>query len=652
MQVLLCGHRSFAARGLESALAATGHEVTLFSRGPLERNGNVVTGPVEKLHENPHLQQSFDTVVNYIMLKDDAIEPNLVFADSLLRFCAERKVPHLVHISSISSYKASAQLIDEDAEVEPNPLKKGPYGAVKTATDHALLKNLPATVKLTLVRPGFVLGPGLINPIIGTAARLPWNRLLVIGNAQSVIPMIARDTVSEAIVQLVANPPAEKVEVINLVSANSPTRKKFLEACCRRLGIAEGVTAMPVPIWYAIAIGGEMVARAIGQGKLAPYSKLVARLPRQRFDATKSQRRLRMDFTTDWENLLAQSLDAQEQNYTLPPPPPARIEIRANEIAFIGFGRIVKQRHLPALKKHGFSGELRAYDLNASTVDDVQVRAISDPIEPADLFVVATPGPAHIKAIPLLANVPGTVLVEKPLCYSAQELDAFNDFAASRDKPLYVCHNYRYKKNVLAMTSHLRQFNPGRLRHATVHFRSPPVSNDGAAWLRNERAAGTLLMDYALHFVDIACMFGESAWQIDNIRHEINSQSQTSLIEGHLSGAYSVSLLLRQGFGPRRARVVFDFENYSTALSFFPDTFAAYMADDNSWLYKREARANFRATVRKVADKLLSRDSDPSHAIVFAGAADNAEYVAPLKLERLRNFYQLLFGIAQRVYET
>jgi predicted dehydrogenase len=243
------------------------------------------------------------------------------------------------------------------------------------------------------------------------------------------------------------------------------------------------------------------------------------------------------------------------------------------------------------------------------------------------------------------------VLIEKPLCYSAGELQKFEDFAAHRDKPLYVCHNYRYKKNILALLAHLRKYNPGKLHHAAVHFRSPAVSNDSAAWLRNERVARTLLMDYALHFVDIACMFGASPWKIDSIRHALNSHNQTSVIEGHFSGDYSISMLLRQGFGPRRARVIFEFENYSTAVSFFPDTFAAYMADDNSWLYKREARANFRATITKVADKMLGRDSDASHAIVFAGAAANADYVEPLRLDRLKNFYELLFDIAQRVYE-
>src|SRR5262249_30683009 len=125
-------------------------------------------------------------------------------------------------ISSISSYKASVKVVHEEAEIETEPQRKGPYGALKTATDLRLIDTVPKELKLSLVRPGFVLGAGLLSPIVGTAARLPWNRVLVIGNAQTVIPLIARDSVNEAIVQLVGNPPAEHIERIILVSPNSP----------------------------------------------------------------------------------------------------------------------------------------------------------------------------------------------------------------------------------------------------------------------------------------------------------------------------------------------------------------------------------------------------------------------------------------------
>jgi predicted dehydrogenase/nucleoside-diphosphate-sugar epimerase len=654
MKVLLCGHRSFAARGLLAALRNAGHDVTCFSRGPLGRQGNVVTGPIDGIAENPCLTGPFDTVVNYILLKDEPPAANVAFVERLIRLCTDAGVRHLVHLSSISSYAASVTHVTEDAPTEEVPERKGPYGSLKVATDHAILKGLPQGMKLSLVRPGFVLGPGLVNPIVGTAARLPWNRLLLIGNARSTIPIVARDTVNEAIVRLVGDPPEAPREVVLLAAPNSPTRRDFLDACCSRLGAGRGVTTLPVPAWYVIAVGAECAARVLGQGQMKPYSKLVGRLPNQTFDATRSAERLKMDLATDWPSLLTRSMDAQDPAIPIPQPPAGPIRLTAGRVSFIGFGRIVRQKHLPSLRKHGFAGEICAYDLHpADDVDGVPVRALTSTNRPfdSDLTIVATPGPAHVDAIEHLASAGGPVLVEKPLAYQPEDLAAWLRFAAARDAPVFVCHNYRYKENVLRMMAHLRAYNPGRLRHVTLSFRSPPVANDSATWLRNERRARTLLMDYALHFVDIACMFGAEPWRVDTARHELNQNGETSVIEAHLSGTYSVNLLLRQGFGPRATRVTFEFENHTTNLGFFPDTFTAKMADDNPWQYKEEARSSRKATVRKVLDKLTSRDADQSHARVIAGAAQaDGTGIADLRVERLAPFYEVLFDLAERVY--
>ena len=51
-KVLFCGHRSFAAQGLQASLEEYGHEVFTFSRGPLMREVRQITGPVKELAEN------------------------------------------------------------------------------------------------------------------------------------------------------------------------------------------------------------------------------------------------------------------------------------------------------------------------------------------------------------------------------------------------------------------------------------------------------------------------------------------------------------------------------------------------------------------------------------------------------------------------
>jgi len=658
MRVLLCGHRSFAAQGLLEALRSAGHDVTTFGRGPVGQSGNAVTGPVDQIDANPHLVGHLDTVINYIVLKDHPVDPNIDYIKSLLRFCEKATVGHLIHISSISSYRSSVRFVDEQSEIETVPLRKGPYGSLKAATDLHLMRHCPKSLKISFVRPGFILGPTVDNPIIGTAARLPSNKLLVIGNGRSILPVISRETVNAAVIKLVNEPPAQ-TESLLLCSPDSPTRVEFLEACCRDLGMGTGVVRFHPALWWMVAVGSEVAARLIGQGQLKPFNKLSARIPLQRFNPAQSQRRLGLDFRVDWRPLLRQSIEGQKPNFdlnelALPADSAARDSMsRSNNVTFVGFGRIVQQKHLPALKRLGFGGKVVAYDPHPRpSGNGVQIEPIQGAqFKNSDLFVIASPGPAHTAAIEQLQPAQGAVLVEKPLCYTSGELARWEEFGLQRTRTLAVCHNYRFKKNVLEMIRFLQQYNAGRLRHVSIDFQSPSVSADSAAWLRDERRARTLLMDYSLHFLDLACMFCTKPWAVQGIRHELNSSGQTSLIEGRLESDYSVAFCLRQGLAPRRARIWFAFQNYSVSLGFFPETFVPHMSNDNPWLHKREAKASRRATIRKVFDKLLNRDSDHSHALAYSAVmACEDGNACSLSLPGLRSFYTAMFEISRQVY--
>jgi predicted dehydrogenase len=203
----------------------------------------------------------------------------------------------------------------------------------------------------------------------------------------------------------------------------------------------------------------------------------------------------------------------------------------------------------------------------------------------------------------------------------------------------------------MAMLAHLEAYNPGRLLHVEVNYQSPSVSLHSPAWRRDERGSQTLLLDYSLHYLDVAMMFARSAWDIKDLRWELNYQGQTGLIEGRIaSGTYPVSFLLRQGFITRRARILFTFENYLCSIGFFPDTFVPHMSFDSWSLYTKESRANFRATAGKVVNKLTKRESDNSHALAMMGALGDRRLSRSLALSNLGEVYRLLFKIGRQVY--
>jgi nucleoside-diphosphate-sugar epimerase len=652
---LLCGHKSFAARGLDELLRRAGHEVVCFTRGPEGASGDEVTGGVLEIADHPALARPFDVVVNFIVLKNESVEQNEQFARAPLDRCRASEVKHLVHISSISVYAAAERLVREETPIETDPGRKGAYGGWKVGAEWQLLDHRPPQLRLSLVRPGFILAAGLLSPMPGVGLKLPDNRLLAIGNARSVLPVVTREQVHRAVATIVELPAGEGAEVFLLAAADSPRRDDYLELCCRVLGAGLGVVRVPVPLWMMAAVGGEMLVRALGQAQLRPYVKIAGACRYQRFDPQKTERRLGMRFSVDLGHELSRSIDGQSCNLELPyerlPEAPS---LAARSVSVLGYGRIVQQRHLPALDRLGFAGRLHGYDVR-SFRDDARghfVRSLEEAaVEEADIHVVASPGPVHAQAIEPLRRAPGAVIVEKPLALGEADLKRWLEFAAERKTPTLVCHNYRFKDNVAKMMGFVRQYNPGRLLHVHVHFESPPVAQEPLPWIRDERRARTLLMDYGLHFLDLACMFGAGDWKVDHVHHELDGLGGTGLIRGALSADnYGVSLLLRQGYGRRSAQVVYTFQNYSVRLGFFPDTFDAWQANDNPWLWLAAGVRATRSVAIKIRDKLTGRDSDRSHAMVYVAAERGGSLADAVTVERLAPFYRAMFDLGDRVY--
>jgi len=652
-EILICGHRSFAATGLDERLQSLGHRVTCFTRGPLGRDGQTVTGPVSTLYKNPHLNRPFDTVINYIMIKNGTIQQNEEYTQALLKLCQQRSIRRLVHVSSISVYADRAGTVNEASPCERNASRKGSYGALKVASEISLLQHRPPGLKLSLVRPGFILGKGLDDPIVGMAYRFPWNRLLILGNGSAQVPLTSRHLLNLSMAEIVESVPQDDVEVFLIADSNSPTRAEYLEDCCKIIGCAERTIRLPRWTWFATAMGVSLVEAVLRPKKrLSPPLRTACQ--HRTYDATITEQRLNMRLAVDWKNEIRHSMPDQTPNFELPYTQLPHSTITAQKITYIGFGRVVQSLHLPALRQLAYVDNIVAYDLEARRDNSgIAVQSIRGAkLDPSDLFVVASPGPAHGEALELLGVARGPVLVEKPLCLNRTDLGRWAQMSRRRGHDVSVCHNYRFKANVAAMMRHLSRFNPGRLHHVQVHLQCPPVRNDGAHWLRDERRARSLLMDYGIHFLDLACMLCTNEWKVDGVRIALDGHGHTNLIEGRLTcSEYSVSYVLRQGFMPRRARIEYTFQNYMVSLGFFPETFTSQTSHDNPIVYGQQQRELARATRNKILEKLTRRSHDCSHAMAYVAATQADRKLAQcISLNRVRSFYEVLLRLADRVY--
>ena len=211
-KVLICGHRSFVASGIEKLLNAECIEYDVFSRGEEKRCGNIVTGDVLKMAKNAFLD-TYDMVVNFIIIKDKSIEDNIAYIKSLIDFCKKVGVKNLIHISSISVYPADVDYVDEESPIESNPVKKGTYGSVKVAVDQYLMSQ-KWPFEITFVRPGFIISDEKKPLMDGIIMKLPVVGGILMGDDRTSLPLIEKKKIHEALIRIINAKKKQKVYLL------------------------------------------------------------------------------------------------------------------------------------------------------------------------------------------------------------------------------------------------------------------------------------------------------------------------------------------------------------------------------------------------------------------------------------------------------
>ena len=198
MKVIIFGSSSFAARGLVERLTRDGHEVWTFDRSPPEGgNQRALAGSYEQAAKTVAPIGQCDAVVNFAIAKFGSIEENRALIEQVVEAATAANAKRFIHISSISVLPSDQQVVNESAVAVNHPWK-GSYSRVKADTEHVLSKHWTSS-PLLMVRPGFILADGLVDSIVGIGMPLPTGQILGLGNARTVIPLVTREAVHEAI---------------------------------------------------------------------------------------------------------------------------------------------------------------------------------------------------------------------------------------------------------------------------------------------------------------------------------------------------------------------------------------------------------------------------------------------------------------------
>jgi len=285
MNVLICGERSFVAKGLVEKLIGNGFSVDAFSRGPEARNGNSVTGDVFAIDENPHLADSYDVVVNFILIKNGDMDENLRYAQALHRFCDSRHVGRLVQISSISVYPNGAPYVDEASAIENDTTRKGSYAAIKIAVDR-YLSDASKSYGITFVRPGFIVDDGIIPSMVGIVRSILPGMGILMGNRRTSLPLVRRSCVHEALLRMLKD--GKWRDVYLLLENRGGTKWDFAKSYFRGI-------ILPLPR------GGVLLAaqflRVIGVFRKRHLEMLKGLFKTTYFDSSETEYALQMSFS-------------------------------------------------------------------------------------------------------------------------------------------------------------------------------------------------------------------------------------------------------------------------------------------------------------------------------------------------------------------
>jgi nucleoside-diphosphate-sugar epimerase len=231
MKILLCGERSFAASGLYEKLTDARFDVDCFSRGVEERIENKTTGDVFLMSKNRYLSDSYDIVINFILIKNKSIAENLRYIEELDSFCEKRKVKRLIQISSISVYANELRYVNEDTPVESDSELKGEYATIKVVVDQYLL-NKKTSYPVTFIRPGYIVANDMEFSFAGIGKFLPFNSILLLGNKKTSLPLINKVILHESIIRILSS---ENIESVYLVLENKKgTKYQFLQSRTNR----------------------------------------------------------------------------------------------------------------------------------------------------------------------------------------------------------------------------------------------------------------------------------------------------------------------------------------------------------------------------------------------------------------------------------
>lgn len=609
MRLFVTGASGFLGRSFTEAAVAGGNDVHALVRRPsaaLDRLGlQVVVRDILQLAVND-LPDGLEAVVHFATGVDGdeshivevAVEGTL----RLLKAARARGVQRFVQVSSMSVYSGCARR----RELEPHPEARGAYARSKVLAEAALLERLEAEpdaqMEVTVIRPGLVFGAGMTSALAGTAVELPLGLSMGLGRPEQGVPLVTAGDLDAGILSLLRSPLEPGVSrVFDVLSGRPPTKRELLAAHEELCGRPERTIWIPLPVALAAAAALDGFQALRGRPRRAWHSvrRLYGFEPAE-LDAAvfwsavghepmgQLRTGIRAAITAERDELEPLSSGAARRcaGRLLA----ARTEPAAGApvpLILVGAGRIAAEMHVPAL------AHLPAYAVSAVVDPDIalaqrvatafsgclvvdRLAALDDGLLERAAVVVASPGFTHDNVALEALGRGASVLLEKPAVLTSEAYLDLCELGKARSRPITVFHNYRLRPGSRALWRFLVEHDPGRLLHAQLEFHSPRLERERARWMREEKRHRILLMELAVHLIDLVCVVGGELTEVLDLSAVDDRRSGNTLTVSAATlseqGA-RVDLKLDLSGIAARSQIVFSFERTTCVLDFFPDGF-------------------------------------------------------------------------------
>jgi predicted dehydrogenase len=122
-----------------------------------------------------------------------------------------------------------------------------------------------------------------------------------------------------------------------------------------------------------------------------------------------------------------------------------------------------------------------------------------------DALVIASPNDTHKAVLKDIfsARQPLPILVEKPVCTAARDVDWLREAAAKHGAPIWVAMEYRYMPPVQELMKEIARGKVGRLQMLAIREHRFPFLEKVGDWNRFSRRTGGTLVEKCCHFFDL-----------------------------------------------------------------------------------------------------------------------------------------------------